>query len=256
MNTKPFYERSRDDKPYAILDKNRSVMYPPHYHGVLEIFVVKKGNFSCSINGKIYNVPDNSIAIIDHYDLHYYLNEATDGDVRYVMTIPHTYLTTFNKLRENKRILNNVITDKELCDKVINLMDVYVDNNSTAYELQSAIDLIFSQILTKLCLADDGRATDFELIKNILIYIEQNFKDDVSRSTIAKALGYTETHVSRVFHQYIGYTIPHYVNILRLEYVNANRDKRKNLISIIMESGFKSIQSYYRNKNLIREEKK
>ena len=82
------------------------------------------------------------------------------------------------------------------------------------------------------------------------IYLIKN-NNNITVKEIAKNLGYTESHISRIFHQYIGYTIPHYTNILRLSYIEKNLKKKEgSLTQLIMESGFKSLQSYYRNKKL------
>ena len=126
MLEKPFYEKSRDDKPYIILAKNCALGYPAHYHGVFELFVVKKGKFNCVLNGERVEVTDNSIMVFDHYDLHYFPTQNIENSVQYVMTIPPKYLTNFNKLRENKAISNNVICEQQLCDEVIGIIEKHI----------------------------------------------------------------------------------------------------------------------------------
>lgn len=252
---KPFYENTRDDKPYSLVAKNEKfINYPPHFHGVLELFIVKKGPFVCYCNGKKLTLEKDSIAIFDHFDLHYIpYNQSHEGTFQYVMTIPSKFLTKFNNMRKNESFASNVICDAQLCDTVISLIDTYFHERSErTLENEAVIDLIFSQIFYKMeFVKQEKQSSDFLLIKKILIYIENNFKDNVSRKEIAKNLGYTESHISRIFHQYIGYTIPHYTNILRLSYIDKNLKKKEgSLTQLIMESGFKSLQSYYRNKKL------
>lgn len=249
---KVFYEKSRDDKPYIILAKNRYALSLPHFHGVFEIFVVRKGNYLCSCNGKTFPICDNTVAVFDHYDFHYCFEDKNAGNsFQYVMTIPPKYLTKFNELRKGKQFASNVIQDETLCENIISILDSYVLTEERPYETEAVIDLIFSQLYYKLEFVDEKqRLNDFDLIRKILIYIENNFKENISRQSIAKALGYTESHISRIFHQYIGHSIPHHVNSLRLDYIERAKknDKKANITSLILESGFKSVQSYYRNK--------
>lgn len=248
MLEKPFYEKSRDDKPYIILAKNCALGYPAHYHGVFELFVVKKGKFNCVLNGERVEVTDNSIMVFDHYDLHYFPTQNIENSVQYVMTIPPKYLTNFNKLRENKAISNNVICEQQLCDEVIGIIEKHILKSKSEYQKQAAIELIFSLLYEKIAFVERGESRDFEVIKKILVYIEENFKKNITRKSIAKELGYTETHVSRVFHQYVKYTIPHYVNKLRLEYIKNNKKDGCDMLELVLDAGFKSMQSYYRNK--------
>lgn len=251
---KQFYDNLRDDKSYIILAKNRNVIYPLHFHAVFEIFIVKKGNFLCSCNGKTFSVCDNSIAIFDHYDIHAYIEDNSTESFQYIITIPPKYLTRFNELREGKRFSNNVIVDEKLCDDFIHILDAYLPDYgdyTAPYKVEAVIDLLLSQLFYRMEFIDEEvHLNDFDLIKKIISYIEKNFKEDISRSSIAKALGYTESHISRTFHKYIGHSIPHHVNLLRIDYIEKQRkkDKTKNIIELIMDSGFKSVQSYYRNK--------
>ncbi|MBQ8308818.1 MAG: helix-turn-helix transcriptional regulator [Clostridia bacterium] len=87
-------------------------------------------------------------------------------------------------------------------------------------------------------------------IRSILAYIQQNYRAEISRKSIARALGYTEAHISRVFHRYLGVGLAEYINGLRLAYVKklrANGDTRTT-IELIYEAGFNSQQTYYRVK--------
>lgn len=251
---KSFYDNLRDDKSYAILAKNRGTTYPSHFHAVFEIFIVKKGHFTCSCNGKVLHVTDNCIALFDHYDIHAFMEEKTPDSFQFILTVPPKYLNKFNELRGGRRLANNVIHDEKLCDELIRILDEFMPDTTVrqqTYVTEAVIDLVFALLFNKLEFLDgDFHFNDFDLIKRILSHIENNFREDLSRSSIAKSLGYTESHISRTFHKYIGHSIPHHINLLRIEYIEKQRKKHKekNITELIMDAGFKSVQSYYRNK--------
>ncbi|MBQ9756325.1 MAG: helix-turn-helix domain-containing protein, partial [Clostridia bacterium] len=77
-----------------------------------------------------------------------------------------------------------------------------------------------------------------------------NFRSEITLSGLAKEFGYSVEHVSRVFHKYLKTGIPEYVNGLRLNCVEqlVKAHPEKKITEIIFDSGFNSIQSYYRNK--------
>ena len=88
-------------------------------------------------------------------------------------------------------------------------------------------------------------------VREILGYIEENFRGDVSRKTVARALGYSEAHVSRVFHRFMGEGLSAYVNRLRHAYVQRalNLNPERTVMELIEEAGFTGVQTYYRTKN-------
>ena len=91
---------------------------------------------------------------------------------------------------------------------------------------------------------------DRVLMRHILIYIQENYRQNLTRASIARALGYTEAHISRVFHRYLQIGISEYINNLRLAYIarlRADGDKRPTG-ELIFEAGFGSQQTYYRAK--------
>ena len=161
---------SRTPFAYIILAKNCDLGYPPHYHGVFELFIVKKGKFSCFLNGEEVVITDNCIMIFDHYDLHYFPVQQIENTFQYVMTIPSSYLVKFNKLRGNRALSNHLICDEVLCNKIISVIDEHIDNVKNEYRIQAAIDLIFSLLFERLNFTEKAVNRDFEVIKKTLKY--------------------------------------------------------------------------------------
>ena len=84
------------------------------------------------------------------------------------------------------------------------------------------------------------------LMREVLTYIQNNFKEDCSATKLAAQFGYSKEHLSRIFNKYVDKTIPEYINDLRMSFFEGNKAKSKNLNELIFESGFKSVQTYYR----------
>ena len=97
---------------------------------------------------------------------------------------------------------------------------------------------------------EEGMKGEVELVREILSYLHENYRCNIRRSDIAHTLGYTEAHISRVFHSYLSMGIPEYVSKLRLEHLeNARRNGDNRSLSVrISEAGFQSQQTYYRCK--------
>jgi len=252
-NMKAYYENKRE------LDEIVHIVSPcclinAHFHNNLEIFVVNKGEYKITCNGKSSIVSDGQIVVFDSYDIHSYdqrlcRQEQCDD---FVLVIPYEYLGQFNALRKNKRIANNVLSDKELCEKLKEVVYYHL-NSAQSQEVKSAcIQLVLSYIKEKLCFVDD-EFVEGKAVRKILDVIHLNYKSGITAGEICLELGYSNAYVSRTFAKYLKQSIPTYINRLRLDCVEELL-RENNTIKIsdaILEAGFKSFQSYYRNKKRI-----
>ena len=257
---KGFYENSREENKKITVHRNTDYRYPLHFHRNLEIMLLKKGRYEILVNGEKYEISDGQIAVADSYDAHAYLGELTSQEPLdgCVMMIPYDYLHAFNAKRKNLRVAHPVVTDEKLCEELLLLVDRYLIPEQPEQVKSAAIDLLLSLLYGRLQLTSEERKNEVLLVKKLLSYIYENFRDDVSRGVLARAVGCTETHVSRVFHRYFNCGITEYVNGLRLKYIEKEREKNgeKKVIDLIYESGFKSPQTYYRVKKNLQSKQK
>ena len=233
------------------LFKNAKHIFPLHFHIDLEIFLLKKGKFEISLNGKEYVLGAGDIAVIDSYDVHSYDKNVLPSDKEsLVVIIPYRYLSRFNSFREYFKIKTPVISAPTLCDELIKIADAYMGENNSESVRESATDLFLSLLLEKLEFSNDKRVEESVLIRNILAFIQENYRENVSLEFIAKSLGYTTAHVSRAFHKYIKTSLPSYVNRLRLDYIDKalQNGTDKKITHLIYEAGFSSQQTYYRER--------
>lgn len=245
---KSFYEKPREDDRCIHISRNRKNAYPAHFHQNIEIYILNKGEYSLSINARSYLMKDGMIAVIDSYDVHEYVGGFTYDDC--ALVIPYRYLDRFNAARGDMAIENNIITSPKLCEELLWLADTYLRSDSD-FTRDSAVQLLLSRLISHLSFSANRKRGDANLARKILTYIQANYKNDISRSDIASAVGYTEAHVSRVFHKYLGRGINDYINSLRYEHMLREKElgSDKTLTELIYESGFGSEQTYYRYKS-------
>ncbi len=253
------YEQFRENCDIVILNSGQ-YGFPVHFHMNTEIFILRKGNYTVSVNGKEYNMTDGCTAFFSSYDLHdyslEYINEegksmpCESSDSR-VILIPPKYLTEFFAKTSNTRITKPVIHNPELCDSLIEITDRILNNKGISEEVkQAGVNLFLTLIREAFDFSLDTQKTDNTLIRSILTYILTHYKENVNVNKIAKALGYTPEHLSRTFHEYFSVSIPQYINTLRLEYIEnkLKTDKKLAKSDVIYEAGFGCFQTYYRVK--------
>ena len=242
-----FYE-VRKNENQILVRRNASYEFPPHFHLDLEVVVVRRGRQAVRVNGVEYAVENGGVIVIDSYDVHeYQKGKEGDGD-DCVVVIPYRYLSVWNERRGDFRVANPVIEDEKLSDELLRIVDGYLRKEDSETVKVAAMGLFLARLAQ--CVEFTGQKENDErtLMRKILAYVQGNFREDATLKAVARALGYTEAHISRVFHRYIKTGLSKYVNGLRLEYIDGLKkkgDKRK-MTELIYEAGFKSQQTYYR----------
>ncbi len=247
---KSFYEKYREEETSLTVIKKGSKKFPAHFHQNLEIFLLRKGKYTLQINDKRQEVESGSVVIIDSYDVHSYGIPQSEEQNDCVILVPFKFLRGFQAKRKNMQIFEHVLRNKELCDSLFEIVNRYFLAPISESVLEAAVNLFLSILYEHLQFCERKEKDESVLVRNILTFIHENYRKEVSRKAIAKALGYTEAHISRVFHQYLQTGVSDYVNKLRLEYVDRQRrigDDRTTL-ELLYEAGFKSQQTYYRQR--------
>lgn len=247
---KSFYEYERDSDDNVTLINGNKFLFPEHFHLMIEIFILSKGSCVVSCNGRNYSLNKNSVVFFNSYDIHSYLKQSDDLDGRCVL-LPQEFATRFSKRNKNKKVVSPVICDEEFCKEILFLADNYLTVKQGGVG-NACCELILSLIENRLRFTEDEFDGETDLVKKILLFVNENYKNDVSLKRISKSLSYSQEHLSRIFNAYIKKSIPQYVNELRFgEVQNLIKTTGEKVTNAIFEAGFKSMQTYYRvKKNL------
>lgn len=243
-----YYEKTRDDDNRILIQRSRDHTYPAHFHTHLEVFLLKSGEYTLTLDGKSERIQGGDIAVIDSFAVHAY-QRIEEGADDCVVIIPFDRLHGFWKNHRADCIENPVFHNKELCEELLELIDRYLVD-TTAQTKDAGAQLLLARLLEHLRFSPSRGGGERLLLREILSYIQEHFKEPLTRTDIAHALGYTESHISRVFHAYVGKGLSPYVNDLRLQYIEHQRQNgdTRPLTELIFEAGFGSQQTYYRAK--------
>ena len=244
---KSFYERHREQDENPLIQRNQANRFPAHFHSNLEVLIVRRGEKILQINGEEYCADSGTVTVIDSYDVHAY--ETKWNEDCCVVIIPQEYAFAFHARHKNLRLKERKIADRALCDDLLKIVDEYLLQERGAGVKAAALELFLATLQEKLVWTEEKGSGEVELIRKMLTFIHENYREDVSRKTLARVLGYAEAHISRVFHRYMKTGISTYVNGLRLAYVEKGKATGDMAtIDLIYEAGFKSQQTYYRVK--------
>ena len=241
-----FYEGYRSGKDGFEMRRNGEYSYGPHFHQNVEMLVMKNGRCELTVDGKELALSSGQVAFIDSFCVHSYGRNF--GDDHCLLIIPYAYLSEFNRARGNGVLSSPIIDDKNMTDKIMTIIDCFLSEARGGYELFSAVNAVLGLVYRYGEFREAEGDREYDLIRQILSYIDDNFTGDISLKGLSKDLGYAEGHISRVFHKFVKRSFPGYVNDKRLEYLEKIDDGKQKITRLIYEVGFKSVQSYYRAK--------
>ena len=244
-----FFEMAREEILSPHIIKNKDYVFKTHFHSNLEILLVNKGECPITCNGRNYLIKDGQIAFFDSFVFHGYDNNPTKNVDTRLMVIPLSYAENFLAYKNGLSISNFLIDDAKLCNKLIQVIDDFIYEQKNQTVLSAGIQLFLALLSEKLEFKKSDISSEHNLIKDLLYYVNLNFKNDVSLSTVANHFGYTEAHVSRTFSRFLNQSLKEYVNNLRIRFIQEKIKQGSDLsiTELIFQAGFNSQQTYYRN---------
>lgn len=83
-----------------------------------------------------------------------------------------------------------------------------------------------------------------DLVCNILIYINNNYKKDISIDEISNYFSYNRFYIMKLFKREIDDSIINYINKLKIYKSIQLLDSNKSILNISISSGFNSLEYY------------
>ena len=88
---------------------------------------------------------------------------------------------------------------------------------------------------------------DTQLSAQLLFYINENYKNNITLSTLSSHLGYNPSYLSRYFKSCFNIGINQYITAVRLKNaIMLLRENKYNVTYCALESGFNSTRTFYR----------
>lgn len=85
------------------------------------------------------------------------------------------------------------------------------------------------------------------VLEKLIVYVEENYREDISLRSAAQAIGYNKSYLSRQLHQAIPMNFRSFVNFQRIQYVCRQiRVEKRSLTELALASGFQSLRSFNR----------
>lgn len=235
-----FYQFSHLGSPdYLKIEKGENFSYPPHLHQCFEVIVVREGEMQVTVDGREGVIREGEAMMIFPNQIH----SMTSRHCRHLLGIFSPRLVQAYAARMSERIPldNRFIPDPYLVEELCGL------DNATLEVRKGALYLLCAQFDRQTEYRDKG-ADRSNLLFRIFSYVEKTFAEECTLNSVAQAVGYNYSYLSRYFRKAVGISFNDYVNHYRLSHACYLMDNStQSILQCAMESGFTSIRSFNRN---------
>ena len=240
------------DKPFRISTAKQSgtVMHSQHHHNEFEIYYMISGKCSYFIEDKTYEVLTGDVVLIPENIIHR-TKYSEDTHTRILIECSGEFIP--EEAREALSNLYYVYRNPELSPEILATMKRIEKEYKTpdAYS-ESVIEAEMKLLIYTLArnLNDSHEAAlKNNLIDNVVGYLKENFSQDITLSSVAKAHFVSQEHLSRTFKKETGFGFNEYLTIVRLRYAEERLKKRAgdSISKIAYDAGFND-SNYFSDK--------
>ncbi|MCM8773072.1 MAG: AraC family transcriptional regulator [Candidatus Omnitrophica bacterium] len=225
------------------------------FHNEYEIHFFKKGGGIYFINGLKCEVNKNSVVIIKPKQIHYFIPEKNkDIEKGTLYFLPQI----IKKLKiEKKEILNRdspcnlILTEEEATIVELIFKFILRENEEKNDYWQDIVTSLLKILILFFERIKREHKEEFyinPLVKNMIEYIEKNFKNEFSLEKMARELKFSVSHLSHLFKKHMGLSIKQYLlqrRIAEAKYILENEPFIK-IIAVAERVGFSNFPLFNR----------
>ena len=232
---------------------------PLHWHKDVEINFSIEANIATQINGCECEGQDDSFIIINSGYIHgntYATKELTDKTPRRLGICLRISDSFFRKILPNFDCLEfNTIwkpstgRPKEIAIELSKYG--YPDSHLGKYE-NLLVDSLIYELVYYLCKENlmvkddslsDSDKRNLDCVREIMTYIENNYKNPIDEVSLANKFGYTPTYFSKIFKKYANITYKEFLTKTRIAAAKQQLiESTRDVTSIAMDCGFSDVR--------------
>lgn len=241
----------------------QSDSFPPHWHTAMEILMPIENYYDVIVNDTNYHLLPGEAIVIPPGEVHELI--APSEGRRFIFLFDITLITKLKGFSAIQSLLVQPLyitpeTYPEIYDEVYELL-IQMRNEYFSYNEYSEL-IIISQLINFFVKFGYHRInTDtlfpnvrlnkqkvyIQKFNNLMTYIDSHYMEDLDLESMAKSVGFSKYHFSRLFKQYTNFTFCEYLCYRRIKAAEeflANPDL--SITEVALQAGFPSISTFNR----------
>lgn len=238
--------------------------YEPHWHLALEIIMPLENWYDAVIGEEHFHIVPGDILFIPPGDLH--TLKAPETGNRFVFLFNLSALTNLRDFASIQSILSQplLLSHASYPDNIYNeVYQILLQMTREYFSRNQFAELtIFSLLLKLFVKLGNNHLENIELLSgmraykqqeymekfsSVMSYIDSHYMEELNLEDIAKSIGFSKYHFSRLFKQYTNYTFCTYICRRRIKVAEELLLKPDlSITEVALQSGFPSISTFNR----------
>lgn len=243
--------------------RDSSSMAVNHYHNAYEVYYMLEGERYYFVKDRTYHIMEGDIVFIGINEIHRTVYSGSLHAERILISLHPDYLEPLAKnirdidlfecFSRNIHVVRLAANDQRYVENLLFRLKSEADSDKPGHETYTKILLVeLLLFLTRTVQKIKGPGHEHpslihKKISEIVMDINDNFKEDITLSGLSGKYGISLYHLSRLFKKVTGFTFTEYLNIVR---VRASQKlltgTRMKVSRIAGETGFESITHFGR----------
>lgn len=243
MQPKFNVDRERHNKLFYKEYENDMCVFQFHSH--IELYFVEEGEMEFLVGGyhRVLHAGELSVAL--SYESHAYKTPTHSRSS--VFIIPIYLCEQFIIATRHKKATSPFITDTNAVRKIKSCIEELKRADINEITQMGYLHVILGTVMDHIFQDVKEQVPDPMIPTKMLIYINDNFKSEMTLDALSAKFGYHKSYVSRYFKQCFQVGFCEYLSALRLKNALLLMNEQKHSIThCAMESGFNSMRTFYR----------
>lgn len=218
--------------------------YPARFHKDVELLHVIEGELEVHIDGESYHLVAGDVCVLFPNVLHAI---AAQNCTKHLLMISPVLLKAYKRQLSHCKPVCPVIRKADVPPVVPLLLQRCVELSKAGNDTLAAIYAtgILGELLAVLPLRD--RSSDPELVQDLVEQIMENYAEELTLEELARRLGYSKFHLSRVVSDTFHCNFRTLLNSYRISAAEELlRSTRKTVLDIAYATGFQNQSSFNR----------
>lgn len=234
-----------------VYDYNAWDFNAPHFHKNIEILMVVEGRCRCVVGEQTYDLQEGEAVYIMPFQVHSL--HIDEGSAVRCVNFSENLVLTLSKEMEGRKagtalFYPSAEAQRFFLAQMNELFGMHFGGSRQVeplkrMKLKGLLYTMGSEFLEQAEFLPAGGSNAIAM--DIVQYLSEQYKNDVSLRDIATAKGYNYQYLSRVFNKLFGVNFKKMLNQYRMAHAFALLvDSKQSIVEIAFESGFGSIRSF------------
>lgn len=197
--------------------KRENLDYGLHAQGEVEFGFMLSGSCTLTCGNTVETLRAGDVFVVFPNQPHAYAD--SDSLVAYLLIVPvKRYLSAYHTALMKKVPTSPILRKGEWDPGLLSLVESGFSDFGFASEsvMQGYLMVIIGKLLASMQLQEQRTGTE-ETLRRVLAYLNDHYREGITRKDIARAVGYNESYVSHLFSDTMHTTLPEYIHALRID---------------------------------------